>query len=426
MRELEASFSTCSTPNAPASLSMSGPAAGPEAPAAASPPAGPETPSQSDGSPSHCSDEEDSFPEDPVMKSKVEAKLSQLAPELAAIHNRLMHQQPDADGFVEPLLRDNPDRFTMFPVHYEDLWRLYKQGVASFWTTEEVDLSSDMWDWERLSDNERHFIKLVLAFFAASDGIVMENLAARFMAEVQVPEARAFYGFQIAIENVHSEMYSLLLEHYVRDTKERSELFRAIHTVPTVGKKAAWAMKWIGSDMSFAHRLVAFACVEGIHFSGSFCAIFWLKKRLLMPGLSFSNVLISRDEGLHTDFACALYGHLQRKLPQEEVFAIVTEAVELELEFCTEALSCGLVGINANLMGQYIKFVADRLLLALGYEKLWRVSNPFDWMEMISLEGKANFFERRVGEYQRAGVMQTANGARGDYSTFVFTTEEDF
>jgi len=327
---------------------------------------------------------------------------------------------------IEPILQDNPERFSMFPIQYDELWVQYKKAVASFWTVEEVDLSADMADWERLSDDERKFIKYVLAFFASSDGIVIENLAARFMSDVQAPEARAFYGFQIAMENVHSEMYSLLLEHYVRDPVERNMLFSAIHTVPCVGRKAQWAMRWISSARSFSERLVAFACVEGIHFSGSFCAIFWLKKRGLMPGLSFSNVLISRDEGLHTDFACALYNCLVCKLDEETVHTIVADAVDLELEFCTEALSCALVGMNAELMGQYIQFVADRLLVALGCNKLYHVRNPFDWMEMISLEGKANFFERRVGEYQRAGVMSGVGKPGGGLGEVKFTTEEDF
>ncbi|EIE24916.1 hypothetical protein COCSUDRAFT_47007 [Coccomyxa subellipsoidea C-169] len=293
-------------------------------------------------------------------------------------------------------------------VRYRDIFEMYKKAVASFWTVEEVDLSQDIRDWEKLSDDERHFIMHVLAFFAASDGIVMENLAVRFMSEVQIPEARAFYGFQIAIENVHSEMYSLLLEHYIRDVEQKDKMLRAIQTVPCVAKKAEWAQRWIGSGSSFAERLVGFACVEGIHFSGSFCAIFWLKKRLLMPGLTFSNELVSRDEGLHTDFACLLYSLLQHPLDQAVVHRIVREAVDLEHEFCCEALSCALVGMNAQLMGQYINYVADRLLVALGCDKLYHTANPFDWMEMISLQGKTNFFERRVGEYQRAGVMGRA------------------
>ncbi|KAG2445937.1 hypothetical protein HXX76_000540 [Chlamydomonas incerta] len=327
----------------------------------------------------------------------------------------------------EDLLRENPNRFTLFPIKYPDLWEYYKQGVASFWTVEEVDFTGDLIDWNRLKPEEQRFIKYVLAFFAASDGIVMENLAARFMNDIQVPEARAFYGFQIAMENVHSEMYSVLLDHYVREPEERNQLFDAIHTIPTVTKKAEWAMRWISSSNVFAERLVGFACVEGIHFSGSFCAIFWLKKRCLMPGLSFSNVLISRDEGLHCDFACCLYSHLKNRLSRERVLQIVDEAVQLEDEFCTEALSCELLGMNAELMRLYIRFVADRLLVSLGYEKHYNARNPFDWMEMISLQGKANFFERRVGEYQRAGVMGGGNGnlAR-DPNEYVFTTDADF
>ncbi|EIE25942.1 ribonucleoside-diphosphate reductase small chain C [Coccomyxa subellipsoidea C-169] len=325
----------------------------------------------------------------------------------------------------EPLLSPNGDRFVMYPVRYQGVFEMYKKAVASFWTVEEVDLSQDMRDWEKLSDDERHFITHILAFFAASDGIVMENLAVRFMSEVQIPEARAFYGFQIAIENVHSEMYSLLLDHYIRDVDQKDKMLRAIQTVPCVGKKAEWAQRWIGGGESFAERLVAFACVEGIHFSGSFCAIFWLKKRLLMPGLTFSNELISRDEGLHTDFACLLYSQLQHPLDQAAVYRIVREAVELEHEFCCEALSCALVGMNADLMRQYIDYVADRLLVALGCEKLYNTANPFDWMEMISLQGKTNFFERRVGEYQRAGVMNGAQPA-GERQAYVFTMDEDF
>ncbi|CAL8470167.1 g9709 [Coccomyxa elongata] len=328
-------------------------------------------------------------------------------------------------GEHEPLLAPNEERFVMYPVRYRDIFEMYKKAVASFWTVEEVDLSQDMRDWEKLSDDERHFITHILAFFAASDGIVMENLAVRFMSEVQIPEARAFYGFQIAIENVHSEMYSLLLEHYIRDVDQKDKMLRAIQTVPCVAKKAEWAQRWIGSGSSFAERLVAFACVEGIHFSGSFCAIFWLKKRLLMPGLTFSNELISRDEGLHTDFACLLYGLLHHPLDQAAVHNIVREAVELEHEFCCEALSCALVGMNAKLMGQYIDYVADRLLVALGYEKLYNTANPFDWMEMISLQGKTNFFERRVGEYQRAGVMGNAHPTN-ERQAYVFTMDEDF
>lgn len=353
---------------------------------------------------------------------------------------------------AEPLLDENDGRYTMFPIEYPDIWEMYKQALASFWTVDEVDLGSDARDWQRLTPGEQHFIKYVLAFFAASDGIVLENLAAHFMTEIQSPEARAFYGFQIAIENIHSEMYSLLLEAYVRDNTERAGLLRAIHTVPVIGRKAEWALRWAGSGTPFAQRLLAFACVEGIHFSGSFCAIFWLKKRGLMPGLTFSNELISRDEGLHTDFACLLYSHLSNRLDQATAHAIVREAVELERSFVCEALSCDLIGMNVRLMGQYIEFVADRLLVALGYGKLYDAVNPFDWMEMISLQGKANFFERRVGDYQKAGVMagvraaasaaataaaaqQAGGGGSGGtpvnqvgcgFQNFVFTTDEDF
>jgi ribonucleoside-diphosphate reductase subunit M2 len=290
---------------------------------------------------------------------------------------------------------------------------MYKKAVASFWTVEEVDLSQDARDWDRLTPDERTFLTSVLAFFAASDGIVLENLAARFMTDVQAPEARAFYGFQIAIENVHSEMYSLLLQAYVKDPTERARLLDAIHTIPAVAKKARWALRWTGSEASFAERLIAFACVEGIHFSGSFCAIFWLKKRGLMPGLTFSNELISRDEGLHCDFACLLYSLMDHKLDPERVTEIVTEAVAIEKEFVTEALPVGLIGMNADLMAVYIEFVADRLLVALGCDKVYNAANPFDWMETISLEGKTNFFEKRVGDYSKHMIAE-GDGIRFD------------
>ncbi|KAL6778272.1 RIR2L [Auxenochlorella protothecoides x Auxenochlorella symbiontica] len=328
----------------------------------------------------------------------------------------------------EPLLQDNDERFCLLPVKHTDIYEFYKQAQASYWTVEEVDLSADMRDWVRLTDDERHFISYILAFFAASDGIVLENLSARFMQEVQIPEARAFYAFQAAIENVHSEMYGLLLESYILDPVERDGLFRAIQTIPCVRKKAEWALRWIGSGSSFAQRLVAFACVEGILFSGSFCAIYWLKKRHLMPGLTFSNELISRDEGLHTDFACLLYRRLRHPLDQTLVHAIVAEAVTLERGFLCDALSVALVGMNAEAMGQYIEFVADRLLVALGCDKLYGSVNPFDFMDQISLQGKTNFFERRVGEYQRAGVMRSAAVANGEVrgEQHVFTTDADF
>ncbi|MCO5551625.1 hypothetical protein L7F22_005130 [Adiantum nelumboides] len=324
---------------------------------------------------------------------------------------------------TEPLLAENPLRFCMFPITYPSVWEMYKKAEASFWTAEEVDLSSDQHHWEGLHNDEKHFISHVLAFFAASDGIVLENLAVRFMKEIQVPEARAFYGFQIAIENIHSEMYSLLLETYIRDQKEKARLFNAVETIPCVAKKAEWALRWIGSQNSFAERLVAFACVEGIFFSGSFCAIFWLKKRGLMPGLTFSNELISRDEGLHCDFACLLYNLLENKLSQARVQEILCDAVEIEKEFVCEALSCDLVGMNSNLMRQYIEFVADRLMVALGQGKVYNTRNPFDWMELISLQGKTNFFEKRVGEYQKASVMANLGSAEGNH---VFRLDEDF
>lgn len=307
---------------------------------------------------------------------------------------------------TDPILKDNKDRFVLFPISHNDIWAMYKKAEASFWTAEEIDLSSDLVDWEsKLNNDEKHFIKHVLAFFAASDGIVNENLAVNFLQEVQYPEARCFYGFQVMIENIHSETYSLLIDTYIKDPFEKDKLFHAIETVECVKKKAEWALRWINSD-NFAERLVAFAAVEGIFFSGSFCSIFWLKKRGLMPGLSFSNELISRDEGLHCDFACLLYQkHLVNKLPKETVKQIITDAVAIEKEFVSDALPVKLIGMNADLMCQYIEFVADRLLVELGNEKVYNVTNPFDFMELISLEGKTNFFEKRVGEYQKAGVM---------------------
>ncbi|MGI9527351.1 MAG: ribonucleoside-diphosphate reductase small subunit [Weeksellaceae bacterium] len=322
----------------------------------------------------------------------------------------------------EPILQENKDRFVIFPIKHDDIWQFYKNAEASFWTAEEVDLSSDLNDWhQKLNDDERYFISRVLAFFAASDGIVNENLAINFTQEVQYPEARFFYGFQIMIENIHSEMYSLLIDTYVNDPKEKDFLLHAIDTIPCVGKKANWALRWI-SEGSFAERLIAFAAVEGIFFSGSFCSIFWLKKRGLMPGLTFSNEMISRDEGLHCDFACLLYvNHLKNKLPEEIVQQIIADAVAIEKEFVTDALPVRLIGMNAELMCQYIEFVADRLLVALGCHKIWNANNPFDFMELISLQGKTNFFERRVGEYQKSGV---AHGAQENDD--MFSMEEDF
>ena len=303
-------------------------------------------------------------------------------------------------------------RFTMFPVKYTDLWEMYKQSVASFWTVEEVDLTADVKDWEHsLNDNERFFIETILAFFAASDGIVMENLAAHFMNDVKISEARAFYGFQIAIENIHSEMYSLLIETYVKSPERKKTLLESIEEVECVKNKAQWAMRWIGSNESFAERIIAFACVEGIFFSASFCAIFWLKKRGLMPGLTFSNELISRDEGLHRDFACALYNHLDHKLDPQVVFDIVKEAVMIEKQFVRDSLPVGVIGMNAKMMEEYVEFVADHLLGQIGLDSEYRfgTENPFNWMEQISLQGKTIFFEKRVGEYQKAGVIGQMN-----------------
>jgi ribonucleoside-diphosphate reductase subunit M2 len=298
---------------------------------------------------------------------------------------------------------------------------MYKKHEASFWTAEEIDLSQDLRDWEKLSESEQHFIKHILAFFAASDGIVLENLSGAFSVEVQVPEARAFYGFQIAMENIHSETYSLLIEQYIRDSEEKTKVLNAIHTMPAVEEKANWAVQWMNSENSFAERLVAFAAVEGVLFSGSFCAIYWLKKRGLMPGLTFSNELISRDEGLHAEFACLLYGMLQHKLPEDVVHEIIRGAVRVEREFICEALSCDLIGMNNDLMTEYIEFVADRLLVALGHSKIFGSKNPFDWMELISLQGKTNFFEKRVGEYQKAGVM--TSGAQEDSKAFALDVD---
>merc|ERR1712240_236168 len=309
-------------------------------------------------------------------------------------------EKPITDFSNEPLLADNPGRFVILPIKYDDIWRMYKQAQASFWTAEEVDLEKE------LKDDERYFISHVLAFFAASDGIVNENLVERFMKEVQVPEARCFYGFQIAMENIHSEMYSLLIDTFIKEASERERLFNAIETIPAVKKKADWALRWINADnAAYSERVVAFATVEGIFFSGSFAAIFWMKKRGLMPGLTFSNELISRDEGLHCDFACLMFKHLVNKPPPSRILEIIADAVKIEQEFLTDALPVNLIGMNCELMCRYIEFVADRLLRELGCENRYNSENPFDFMEHISLEGKTNFFEKRVGDYQKAGVM---------------------
>jgi ribonucleotide reductase beta subunit family protein with ferritin-like domain len=305
--------------------------------------------------------------------------------------------------FVEPLLQEDDNRFVMFPIKYKSIWDMYKKQEFSFWRAEEIDLSKDSKHWEQLSCDEQHFIKMILAFFAASDGIVLENLATRFMGEIQVSEARAFYGLQIAMENIHSITYSLLIDTYIKDFSEKNKLFNALNEYECIKKKGDWAKKWLHDKRSnFATRLVAFACVEGIFFSGAFCAIFWLKKRGILPGLTFSNELISRDEALHTEFAVLLYSILERKLKKQRIYEIIKEAVEIEKEFIVDALPCRLIGMNSVLMGQYIEFVADRLCVQLGYEKIYNSSNPFDFMEMISVQSKTNFFEDRVSDYSLA------------------------
>lgn len=309
---------------------------------------------------------------------------------------------------TEPLLTSDDNRFVMFPIKDQDIWKMYKKQVECFWRAEEIDLSKDTKHWESLNEDERHFISMILAFFAASDGIVLENLAVRFMSDVQLAEARAFYGFQIAMENIHSESYSLLIDTYIKNNEEKAKLFSAIDHFPCIKKKSDWAQKWIKDNRSsFATRLVAFACIEGIFFSGAFCSIYWLKKRGLMPGLTFSNELISRDEALHTEFAVLLYGKLQKKINKTRIYEIIKEAVDIEIEFICDALPCRLIGMNSELMSQYIKFVADRLCLQLGYDKIYNVLCPFDFMELISLEGKTNFFERKVGEYGLANKTKT-------------------
>ena len=301
---------------------------------------------------------------------------------------------------LEPLLCENPNRFVMFPLKDMSVWKMYKKMMDSFWRAEEIDFSKDMKHWHSLTDQEQYFIKMILAFFAASDGIVLENLGMRFLSEVQLPEARAAYGFQLMMENIHSETYSLLIDTYIKDENEKNKLFTALDNFPCIKKKGDWALKWIQDKRSsFATRLVAFACVEGIFFSGSFCAIYWLKKRGLMPGLTFSNELIARDEGMHTDFAVLLFSKLVKKPKSSKIKELVREAVEIEKEFILEALPCKLIGMNSKLMSQYIEFVADRLVVQLGYKKIFNTSNPFDFMEMISMEGKTNFFEKRVGDY---------------------------
>jgi len=320
------------------------------------------------------------------------------------------------------ILEGGDERFVIFPIVHDDVWEMYKKHEAAFWTANEIDLDVDKKDWLKLNDDEQFFIKMILGFFASADGIVNENLAVRFYGDVKIPEARSFYSFQMAMESIHAETYSLLIDTLISDKSEQDFLLHATANIPVIKQKAEWCKKWIESQSKFASRLVAFACVEGIFFSGAFCAIYWLKKRGIMPGLTFSNELIARDEGLHTDFACLLYSKIGRPLSDEEVKAIVTEAVELEEYFITTALPCSLIGMNCKLMKQYIRYVADRLLQSLGTEKVYNDENPFDWMEMISLQGKTNFFEKRVSEYQKHGVMASLK----DEKCNTFKIDDDF
>ena len=337
------------------------------------------------------------------------------------IGSRLLSYQESLSVYDEPLIEENKNRFTIYPIQYNDIFQMYKKARASFWQPEEISLKDDLRDWNNMNDDEKHFISHILAFFSASDGIVNENLNLNFGNEVQFPEARAFYTFQTAIESIHSETYGLLLDKYIENPVEKLKLQRGIQTIESVKKKANWALKWTSSDKCFAERLIAFACVEGLMFSGSFCAIFWIKKRGLLPGLSFSNELISRDEGLHTDFAVLLYTqYIKHKISQDIVWNIVKEAVSYEKEFIIDSLPCKLIGMNSDLMSQYIEFVADRLLVSLGYQKIWNTPLPdsFNFMETLSLSGKTNFFEKRVGEYAKAGVMDNEN--------VCFNLDEDF
>ena len=337
----------------------------------------------------------------------------------AQIHEAAVAKRKKREG-EEPLLTPNPNRFVIFPIQYPDVWKMYKDHVSVFWRPEELDLSKDMKDWVKLNAGEQHFLKRILGFFAGSDGIVMENLAQRFMTEIQMPEAKFFYGVQMMMETVHSETYSLLIDTYIEDRAEKTDILRSIQTVPCIQKKAQWALQWMDSDEAdFATRLMAFAAVEGIFFSGAFCSIFWVKQRGLLPGLTASNEFIARDEGLHTDFACLLYSKCKHKLPKTKATKLIREAVKIEKEFITEALPCSLIGMSGQRMGEYIEFVADRLMVTLGYPKIWNTANPFPWMESISLEGKDNFFEKRVTNYALAGVGQDASKAS-------FSLTEDF
>lgn len=355
----------------------------------------------------------------PVIKRKI-GQNRRRAKSVDSADIRSISKEPIKKKKEEPLLVSNPNRFVIFPIQHQKIWEMYKKAEGSFWTAEELDLSKDRTHWQNLTQNEQHFIKHVLAFFAASDGIVNENLAMNFMKEVQWSEARCFYGFQIAMENIHGETYSLLIDTYIKDSLEKQHLFNAIETIPCVKRKAEWAMHWMESEESdFASRLMAFAAVEGIFFSGAFCSIFWLKERGVMPGLTTSNEFISRDEGLHTEFACLLYSYLNNKLSKTKAHKMIREAVKCEKEFIIDALPCSLIGMNSKMMSQYIEYVADRLLLQLGYPKIWNTANPFPFMERISLEGKDNFFEKRVSNYSKAGVGKTAE-------SMTFATDADF
>jgi len=360
------------------------------------------------------------IPADSKINSKDGKHQAGKATLLVANQKQASSKYPSSLDKSEPLCLETKNRFVLFPLANQQIWSMYKKHVASFWTAEEVDLSQDRRDWERMSAKEQHFIKYVLAFFAASDGIVLENLTSNFINDVKLPEARCFYAFQAAMENIHSETYSLLIDTYIQDESEKASLFNAMDNIECIKSKANWALKWMSTDSAFCQRLVAFACVEGIFFSGSFCALFWLKKRGLMPGLTFSNELISRDEGLHTDFACLLYKLCKHQMDEKTIHEIVRSAVECEQAFICDSLPVDLIGMNSKLMAEYIQFVADRLCHALGHNKLYGAKNPFDWMEMISLQGKTNFFEKRVGEYARAGVMTGLDNKNEKADMFAF------
>ncbi|KAJ1018599.1 hypothetical protein NDA16_004881 [Ustilago loliicola] len=394
------------------------------------------TPSKKSAAKLNLAEVDDDFSEPAFLTKgkKVDASKPPATSDVSAkeddVHGKFVGEV-DLPEEEEPLLVESKRRFVLFPIRFHEIWQMYKKAEASFWTAEEIDLSKDLHDWDnKLNDNERHFISHVLAFFAASDGIVNENLVERFSSEVQAAEARCFYGFQIMMENIHSETYSLLIDTYIREPEQREFLFDAVETIPVVKQKADWALRWISDhNATFAERLVAFAAVEGIFFSGSFASIFWLKKRGLMPGLTFSNELISRDEGLHTDFACLLFSHLKKRAHPDTVLKIISEAVEIEIAFLTESIPCAMIGMNQTLMTEYIRYVADRLLESLGNPVHYGAKNPFDFMDNISLQGKTNFFEKKVAEYAKTGVARREGEESGDgiqKNTHSFSLEEDF